>query len=495
MIKKISITYPPLESEKWTPLLSQNRQFQWFEWDPTYIFPMIPAYTATLLKSKWYEVLWDDGIAEWLSYQDWLEKILAYKPDLIMIETKTPTVKRMRAIIDELKSKIPDTKIVLVWDHITAFPEESFGHCNVDFTLKSGDYDFSLLNLVNYLNTKEELKWGWYWKEWDEIKNSGAQNLMENDLNSLPFIDRELVKWKLYAYKNWNFKYTPWTYTMVGRDCWWGRCTFCSWTTFFSGKNYRNISAQRLLDEIEQILIPLGIKEVFDDSGSLPAGDWLKEFCQWMIDRWLNKKIVFSHNMRFGALTREHYELMAKANFRYVLYGVESANQATLDKIDKNLKFEVIEQELRMIKEVNKQTWWCISPHITTMIGYPWETYEDAKNTVEFAKKMFQEWLIYTLQSTIIMPYPGTPLYKDAVKNDWLEIPDGERDRFDMRERILKSPLTPEQTKELVQWVYKSFLSPKVVINKILSVRSWDDVKFLFRAWKKLLNHLLDFKK
>jgi anaerobic magnesium-protoporphyrin IX monomethyl ester cyclase len=59
---RIAISYPPLESDKGTPLLSQNRQFQWFK-NPTYIYPVVPAQAATLLKEHGYEVLWDDGIA------------------------------------------------------------------------------------------------------------------------------------------------------------------------------------------------------------------------------------------------------------------------------------------------------------------------------------------------------------------------------------------------------------------------------------------------
>ena len=96
---KISISFPPLESLKGVPLLTQNRQFQWFN-SPTYIYPMIPAYAATLLQSKGYEVFWDDGIAEELSYNDWLMRLIAEKPDLIAIETKTPVVKRHWQIID-----------------------------------------------------------------------------------------------------------------------------------------------------------------------------------------------------------------------------------------------------------------------------------------------------------------------------------------------------------------------------------------------------------
>ena len=64
---KVSISYPPLENGNGVPLLGQNRQFQWFK-EPTYIYPMIPAYAATLLKEAGYDFLWDDAISEEKSY-------------------------------------------------------------------------------------------------------------------------------------------------------------------------------------------------------------------------------------------------------------------------------------------------------------------------------------------------------------------------------------------------------------------------------------------
>ena len=60
---KIAICYPPLPSDKGVPLLSQNRQFQWFS-RPTYIFPVVPATAATMLKKAGHEIAWLDGIAE-----------------------------------------------------------------------------------------------------------------------------------------------------------------------------------------------------------------------------------------------------------------------------------------------------------------------------------------------------------------------------------------------------------------------------------------------
>ena len=71
---KIAICYPPLPSEKGVPLLSQNRQFQWFS-RPTYIFPVVPATAATMLKVAGHEVLWLDGIAEELSPEEFDRKI------------------------------------------------------------------------------------------------------------------------------------------------------------------------------------------------------------------------------------------------------------------------------------------------------------------------------------------------------------------------------------------------------------------------------------
>lgn len=488
---KIAISYPPLESEKGIPLLTQNRQFQWFN-DATYIYPVTPAYAASLLKEKGYEVFWDDGIAEELNYEDWKKRIIAEKPDIIAIETKTPVVKKHWRIINEIKEESReiggwDPKIALMGDHVTALPQESLESSKADYVISSGDYDFMLLNLANHLNRGEKLEGGFWFKENGQIISSGQSDLSKHDLNSLPFIDRELTKWKLYAYKNGNFKYTPGTYMMSGRDCWWGKCAFCSWTTLFPGKNFRTRSAKKALDEVG-LLINLGAKEIMEDSGTLPVGDWLKEFCDGMIERGYNKKVTMSCNMRISAIKDPKiWKLMKKAGFRFILFGLESANQKSLDRISKNLNVEEIEPGLRMCKEAG------LEPHITAMIGYPWESKEDACKTVELAKNLFRKGYIDTLQATIVIPYPGTPLYKYCKENNLLNFEDYER--FDQREQVMKSELTTEDVKDLTQGLYKSFITPKFIIKKVAGIRSVNDAKFLYKAGKKVLGHLADFGK
>jgi len=203
---KIAIGYPPLEAKEGVPLLSQNRQFQFFN-APTYIYPMVPAYAASLAQENDYDVVWLDGIAEKLSYVEWLAQLKKEKPDLLMIETKAPVIGRHWKIIKSLKKKFPKIKIALVGDHVTYKPEESMKVCPVDFILTGGDYDFVLIDLANHLTKNKPIPKGVWYRTKDGFKSTGKADLKHN-IDDLPFIDRDLTKWKLYAYENGNYKYT-----------------------------------------------------------------------------------------------------------------------------------------------------------------------------------------------------------------------------------------------------------------------------------------------
>ncbi|MFA6919236.1 MAG: B12-binding domain-containing radical SAM protein, partial [Patescibacteria group bacterium] len=122
-----------------------------------------------------------------------------------------------------------------------------------------------------------------------------------------------------------------------------------------------------------------------------------------------------------------------------------------------------------------------------------WETKEEAQKTVDLAKTLFKKGYVDTLQATVLIPYPGTPLYKYCQENNLLNFTD--YDRFDQREQVMKCALTTADVKEMTQGLYKSFMTPKFILNKVLAVRSFEDLRFLFKAGGKLLGHLTDFKK
>lgn len=235
---KIAIGYPPISTNKGVPLLSQNRQFQYFN-AKTYIYPMVPAYAASQAQAQGYSVFWLDGIAEEWTYEQWVTELHNSSPDLLMLETKAPVVKYHWGIVADLKKRFPKMLIVMVGDHVTFKPKETMDNSLVDYIITGGDYDFMLTDLANSLSKKVPLVGGIWGRHGDTnvvldeqwVKNedsywvSGPLKQTHN-LDQLPFVDRDLTKWFLYAYANGNYKYTPATHMYSGKDCWWNRCTF-----------------------------------------------------------------------------------------------------------------------------------------------------------------------------------------------------------------------------------------------------------------------------
>ena len=486
---KIAICYPPLPSEKGVPLLSQNRQFQWFS-RPTYIFPVVPATAATMLKKAGHEVFWLDGIAEEWTPEEFERRLGECAPDLVVLETKTPVVKRHWKWISEHKSSTQGTshaalgaRYVLVGDHVTALPDETMAACPVDYVLTGGDWDFLLKNLVESSFEPAKFEPGIWYRDGGEVKNTGRFRL-DHDLNSAPWIDRDLAHWRLYAEKNGNFRRTPGTYVMSGRDCWHAKCTFCSWTTLYP--KYRTRNPVDVVDELEMLVSKYGVREVMDDSGSFPVGDWLKTFCEEVIRRGLQKKLRIDCNMRFGRLTFDDYKLMRRAGFRLVLFGVESANQATLDRFVKALKVEDVEKGAEWAHRAG------LDVHLTFMFGHAWEGPKEIENTVCLARRMLAKGWASTLQCTITIPYPGTPLFRELKESDGLTTLDW--DEYDMRRQITKTPLASEaDLKRAVRRVYAGFFQPQALLRRVFSFRTLFDFGFWYRGLRAVIGHLLDF--
>jgi radical SAM superfamily enzyme YgiQ (UPF0313 family) len=272
---------------------------------------------------------------------------------------------------------------------------------------------------------------------------------------------------------------------MSGRDCWWGKCSFCSWPTLYP--QFRARSVEHVLNEIGLLIEKYNFREIMDDSGSFPIGAWIRDFCSEMVRRNYHKKIYLDCNMRFGALSYEEFVLMKEANFRLLLFGLESANQETLDRINKGLKVE------RIIEDCKAATKAGLFPHITIMFGYPWESYEDALKTLKLGRWLLNKGYAYTMQATIVVPYPGTPLFEECKQKKWLRTLNWED--YDMKQPVMQSPIPDNKIMELVQGMYKVSFHPEFMLRKLFSVRDIYDLKYSFRALEKVLGHIIDFSK
>ena len=189
--------------------------------------------------------------------------------------------------------------------------------------------------------------------------------------------------------------------------------------------------------------------------------------------------------MRFGRLTFEDYRLMRQAGFRLVLFGVESANQETLDRFCKKLTVADVEQGAAWASKAG------LAVHLTFMFGHAWEGPAEIANTVALARKLLRNGHAATLQCTLTIPYPGTPLFRELKASDGLTTLDW--DEYDQRRAITKTPqATEEQIKCAIRSVYRGFLQPCALWH--LFRRNLFDFGFYYRGFRYLIGHLLDFK-
>ena len=237
---------------------------------------------------------------------------------------------------------------------------------------------------------------------------------------------------------------------MASNLCWWGKCVFCVDTLKLQQGEKRGLrSVDHVIEEIDD-LIANGYREVFDDSGTFPIGPWLEEFCLKMIKSGRNKKIVIGCNMKPIAEKVVPFKLMKQAGFRFILVGVESANQKTIDLIQKGQDSEKVIENLKAMNDAGLEV------HLTSMFGYSWETHEDSMNTVRLVHHLLKKGYAKTAQASVYSP-PRT------------------------------APDPHSKGHKYIPMIYDAYRSPEFIWNKIKSIRRIEDVTYMARGGRLIL--------
>ncbi|MBI2303827.1 MAG: radical SAM protein [Chloroflexi bacterium] len=484
---KVAIAYPPIIKNGRYPLLSQNRQFRYSSSPYVKIFPLVPASAATLLKEAGHQVLWLDGVNERLSIQTFWGRLNAFSPDLVVMETKTPVLAHHWSWVKNLAEA--GFKTVLMGDHVTANPEESLANSPVDYVVGGGDYDVALLGLVDHLERGSPLSAGIYFRRYGRVESSGSPQLTAN-LDALPVIDRELTQWHIYGEA---YLHHPCAYILTGRGCGGGpqgpgRCAFCVWQHTLWQRTRRLRSPKKVVQEIKTLAERYRVREVFDDneSGGVWNQEWLEAFCQEMKREGLVGRVYFSCNARGDSLTPERCRLMKEGGFRLLKVGLESGNEETLLRLHKGESLEDIVRGVKTAKEHGL----CVL--LTTMTGYPWEKEEDAEKTYQVTKKLmlYNTQLGDSLQSSVLVPYPGTPLYRECLERGWFDIDPRDYSQYDMSHPVLRCSFDAMAWCDQMWNIHKH---PLFLLKTLLQVRSRDDITLLGRGVTSLLGHNKDF--
>ena len=97
------------------------------------------------------------------------------------------------------------------------------------------------------------------------------------------------------------------------------------------------------------------------------------------------------------------------------------------------------------------------------------------------------------MQSTEVIPYPGTPLFAECKKHNLLYSTDWSY--YDMKNPVMRINFPQKELLQMVQDLYSVSFSPEFIARKLLSIREWDDIAYFWRAFLKVLGHIFDFSK
>ena len=364
--------------------------------------------------------------------------------------------------------------------HSMRKPEETLNNSLTDIVILSNHVDFVLDKLMDDLKVSNfSIKK----LSCDGIayKNSNGEFINQSfkkveNINNSEIIDRDLVQWKNYAYENGNFLQTPGTYaTSVIRDCTFGKCTFCRYNGPELSFSIMNI--KKSVDEYENLINNYKVREIFDDSGVWYRGNDARNFAKEIIKRGLHKKnCYFGFNTRFEYLDEETIELLGKANFRFVLIGLESGSDYSLNRLKKGYTRETVIKTLQLLIKHN------LHPHLTIMVGYYWETKEMLNETISFVRELMFKGLARTLQVTLCTPLDYTPYHQECLDNKVL-LTDKYQDH-DMSKLIVKTPIQHKEYYKAIKEIYFIAFHPKFILRQIIFL-----FKFQKRDWQFLLTY------
>jgi len=466
---KVLIINPPWPG-KGFGTRSQNRIIK-HRSDKFLQYPIFLAYSAAQLKASGHSVDYIDSVIQDLNMDQTLVHVRRAKPEVIFMETTTPSIEADYENLTALKDAT-GASIIVGGPHATYFHKAVLDECPaIDIVIRH-EFDTKIAGVVTNLDNLDEIG-GITYRSNGGIKDNGDGEL-EKDLDQIPLPDRDTIPWHWYQ-EAW-FTRQPFMNMMTARGCPY-HCTFCLWPQVMYGHKQRVRSLDNVFREIHHLIDRYGLKEVNIDDGTFTTKkERVIEFCRRI--RKEKIRFIWTCNGRVDHLDDEVLIEMKQSGCRMIRLGVESGSQDVLDKIKKRLTLKQIEDGFRRVKRHGIQALGGF------MFGFPHDSRKTVEETIAFAKKLSPD----QVQFSINMCYPGTSLYEYAKGNDLLLAKSFKE--FDMTYGPVVKTLDMEREdlEDILARAYKEFyFRPKFVLQTLRHIKDVDEVRRAFRSLKSLV--------
>ena len=321
--------------------------------------------------------------------------------DLIGMTVFSPVYFEVIQLFNRIRKNDESVPICLGGPYVTTIGEEIFRETPADFAVY-GEGEVTFTELIGFLKGEKEL--------------AGITGLMYRNGNAEVIVNppREKIKnldaLPIPAYDIFPMDRYPLHRMVTSRGCPFA-CAWCNSSSIW-GRHYREMSAERMVAELEHLISNYGKKIfVFGDNTFNADLERVETFCDLLIEK--NIDVLWSISLRADIMTPEMARKMKQAGCYNVSIGIESANDGILKRIGKGTTIDKVSGGIKMLKEAGIEI---MSQYV---IGSPGETLETIRESIEFAKHSGCDYVNFYA----VLPFKGTRQWDYVTEHGTLYTP------------------------------------------------------------------------
>jgi len=415
--------------------------------------------------------------ADWNDVED---RITRFTPDVVAPSTLSTCNANITLHTASLAKQV-DEEIVTVAgsQHFSVLAHEVLeAHSQLDVIVR-GEGEVTLVELLQALDTDSPLKRvkGISFRNRGIVAHTPNRPLI-TDLDSLPLPGYHFVREHMANYRFPAGRDLPYALVEGGRGCT-HSCSFCSQWRYWG--RCRRKSPQRVADEFEYLFREFGSRFLWLTDDFIELNKWMETLCDELIDRGITEDLMWFFQVRADEIIagKELLPKLRATGLQWVMTGLESHDERMLDEYHKEIHVPTGKEAIKLLKEND------ILAQTTAIIGHR----QDSHQAIEAFRKWIDEVDPDIAVFMTMTPYPGTPMYEDALRNGWMNDP--RWGQFDMVHAIMPTEhLTREEVQKELFATYRAFYGWRRRISGTLAINEVKRSYYRHMIWKGFLGTL-----
>ncbi len=412
------------------------------------MWPCAVLYAAGIARNKGWNVDVCDLHVEPLKRDEIVDRITSTNPDLVLLDTMTPTAGLAWEVAALVAERRPNLQIVGVGQHASEATDHLLRDGTAYTGVLRGEYEEAFGELLDGASLASID--GSVVRGPDGLITHGNRREI-SDVDGLPPLDPRGIPTDRYRMRSVSVPQmgrVRWGNLLTSRGCPYP-CTFCSPTLRQSyGRGYRAHSAERVVDDMARLHTDHGITAwyMIDDVFSLNKQRVI-DICDGLAKKKL--PMHWTIQTRADLLDKDVCDALVRGGCTAVKMGIESGVPRILKQIRKNETAPEMLDAARMIRKSGLQ----LTAYY--MLGHPTETLDDIAETMRYARDIDAD----MIQVAFHTPYPGSKTW-DTYRERITDL--NELNHYETQ-HLNASEVSSEELERLQREFYlKYYFSPRI---------------------------------